>query len=231
MDINAQLRASLIAQNLPTPSTAFLNTLNTRNPPPPLASLIASAKARILAADLTSTTIDASLPSLPSGIEDPHTEETKLSRNVHVQVVDVENLSLSRWEQIEELEAIEKGERTRGREVIRVTDEEGDETTSQQARNVASAAANAVHRLVMQDRTGKRVYAVELKRMPRVGVGKTNIGEKIMLKAGTVVARGTVLLTPESCVLLGGRVEAWHEKWTEERMKRLKDAVGSDRPT
>lgn len=230
MDINAQLRASLIAQNLPTPSTTFLNTLTTRNPPPPLASLIASAKARILATDLTSTTIDASLPSLPSGIEDPRTEETKLPRNVHVQVVDVENLSLSRWEQIEELEAIEKGERTRGREVIRVTDEDGDETTSQQARNVASAAANAVHRLVVQDRAGKRIYAVELKRMQRVGVGKTNIGEKIMLKAGTVVARGTVLLTPESCVLLGGRVEAWHEKWTKERMKRLKDTVGSDRP-
>lgn len=150
---------------------------------------------------------------------------------MHVQVVDVENLSLSRWEQIEELEAIEKGERTRGREVIRVTDEDGDETASQQARNVAYAAANAVHRLVVQDRMGKRIYAVELRRIQRVGVGKTNIGEKIMLKAGTVVARGTVLLTPESCVLLGGRVEAWHEKWTKERMKRLKDAVGSDRPT
>lgn len=66
--------------------------------------------------------------------------------------------------------------------------------------------------------------------MERMGVGRTAMGEKILLKAGTVVARGTVLLTPDTCVLLGGRVEAWQKVWMDGRLSRLKEAVGGDRP-
>lgn len=243
MDTSGQLRASLIAQNLPTPSTAFLNSLITaRNPPPPLPSLLASAKARLLACDLSnanpsSSIIDDSLAGYPSGVEDVHSEETTFSRQIHVQVIDVENLSSSRWEQIEELEAIEKGERTRGREIIRVTDDEesdgrnpGDQQRTPAHSTTATSAANAVHRLVLQDRHGKRLYAVELQRIPKIGIGKTIIGEKILLKAGTKVARGSILLELDKCILLGGKIDAWHEKWTADRLKRLKSAVGADRP-
>lgn len=248
MDMASQLRSALAAQSLPPASATFLTTLiGSRTPPPPTASLLATAKARILACDLSSSggaILDtAAMASLPAA--DARAEEGRLSRDVHVQVIDVENLSLSRWEQVEELEAVERGETTRGREVIRVSaeDEEAEEgarAAGTQRSNAGGggggtgqqqqAARNAVHRLVLQDCKGTSVYAVEMKRMDRVGVGKTSIGEKMLLRAGTVVARGSVLLTPEKTVFLGGKVDSWHEAWMSGRLARLKAAVGADRP-
>ncbi|KAK7210468.1 hypothetical protein V2G26_017646 [Clonostachys chloroleuca] len=132
-----------------------------------------------------------------------------------------------RWEQIEELDSIEKGERTRGREIIRVTaDQDGSGGEPQQQQR--ATPSNATHRLVLQDRSGKKVYGLELRRVPQIGVGKTKIGEKLILKAGTRVARGSVMLTPETCQVLGGKVEAWHKTWTESRIARLKEAIGGD---
>lgn len=247
MDITSQLRASLIAQSLPPPSNSFLTGLvSSRTPPPPTASLLATAKARILACDLSNgaSVLDASLPALPADIDNVRAEDSRLLRDTHLQVVDIENLSLSRWEQIEELEAIERGERTRGREVIRVTAEDGDgdgTTPSQQGGRAGSTGAasstagigagrNATHRLVLQDCKGHRVYAVELKRIDQIGVGKTNMGEKVLLKAGTAVARGTVLLTPDRCIVLGGKIDSWQDAWAKGRLERLKQSVGGDRP-
>ncbi|OAQ97656.1 hypothetical protein LLEC1_06996, partial [Akanthomyces lecanii] len=137
--------------------------------------------------------------------------------------------------------AVARGERTRGREVVRVADDEGDGENAIRAAGTQSrgggqaatgpaAAKNAVHRLALQDCKGKTVYAVEMKRMDRIGVGRTNIGEKMLLRAGTVVARGSVLLTPDRTVFLGGKVEAWHDAWMNGRLARLKAAVGADRP-
>lgn len=143
-----------------------------------------------------------------------------------MQVLDIENLSLSVWEQVEELEAIERGERTRGREVIRVEADDDGQQESGRAGEVRAAGRNATHRLVVQDCKGTKVFALELKRIEGVGVGKTNIGEKMLLKAGTVVARGTILLEPKQCVLLGGKVEAWQKTWVEGRLARLKESVG-----
>lgn len=262
MDLSSQLRAAILAQSLPTPSSSFLTTLTTaRSPPLPLPSLLATAKSRLLACDLTSSSSSsildrAALSNLPADIDNASVVELKLPRDIHVQVVDIENLSLSRWEQVEELEAIERGEKTRGREVIRVTAEDDNreqdttlsgqaatQTATQQQQRAATnqsqsassnipptAGRNTTHRLVLQDSQGKRVFAIELKRIDRVGVGKTCMGEKMLLRAGTTVARGTLLLTPESCVLLGGKIDAWHDTWMEGRLARLKEAVGSDRP-
>lgn len=258
MDLASQLRTSLAAQSLPPASSSFLTTLiGSRTPPPPIASLLATAKARLLACDLTSggsssNILDAAATaSFPADIDSARVEERVLPRNVHVQVVDVENLSLSRWEQVEELEAVARGERTRGREVVRVTDDDDENairaagtqsrgggaatqqattTTTAVAAAAAGAAKNAVHRLVLQDCKGKTVYAMEMRRIDRIGVGRTNIGEKMLLRAGTVVARGSVLLTPDKTVFLGGKVDAWHDAWMNGRLERLKAAVGADRP-
>lgn len=244
MDLSSQLRAAILSQSLPVPSPSLLTSLTTsRNPPPPLPSLVATAKARLLACDLTSSTLlDSPAASLPLSIGDAHAKDTRLPRDVHVQVVDVENLSLSVWEQVEELEAVERGERTRGREVVRVTAEDDDgitggnegsqtqTTTQRRATATATAGKNATHRLTLQDCNGKRVFALEMRRMDRIGIGKTCMGEKLLLKAGTAVARGTVLLTPDLCVFLGGKIEAWQKAWMEGRLARLREAVGSDRP-
>ncbi|KAJ4862130.1 recQ mediated genome instability protein domain-containing protein [Trichoderma breve] len=227
MDLIPQLRRAILAQSLPPPSQTLLTTLTSRSPPPPIPSLLATAKARLLASDLTNTSgtvVDPSMPVFPPNIDSATVQESTISQNTHVQVLDIENLSLSRWEQVEELEAIERGERTRGRQVIRT------QASRAGAGAAASGGANAVHRLVLQDGRGKKVFAVELKRISGIGIGKTHIGEKILLRAGAVVARGTVLLTPETCTLLGGKIEAWHESWMEGRLARLRESVGADRP-
>ncbi|KAG5985179.1 hypothetical protein E4U55_000815 [Claviceps digitariae] len=251
MDLTSRLRTQITSQNLPCPSSSLLASLtSTRSPPPPLPSLVATAKARLLACDLTTSDLvdSAQLSSLPAEIvHEPSSQELSLRRDIFVQVLDIENLACSRWEQIEELEAIERGERTRGRQVIRVTGEgegdgqgqgqesqvngRGDASSAAASRPSAAAAApgkNATHRLVVQDHSGQRVYAVELKRMPEIGVAATSIGCKMVLRAGTIVARGTVLLTPETCLLLGGKIESWHDAWVVSRMARLKEAVGAE---
>ncbi|KAF7544052.1 hypothetical protein G7Z17_g10259 [Cylindrodendrum hubeiense] len=245
MDLTGQLRAAILAQYLPHPSSVFLNSLITaRSPPPPLPSLVATAKARLLAADLSSSGLlsTGSVPSFPPGVDAAATRELRLQRPVHVQVVDVENLSLSRWEQIEELEAVERGETTRGREVIRVTAEDDNENGESSAQTqtqrsstrtptstgIRPAGKNATHRLVLQDCKGTKVFAMELKRMDSIGVGTTQMGEKILLKAGTVISRGTILLEPDKCILLGGKIEAWQRVWMDGRLARLREAVNED---
>ncbi|KAH7157130.1 hypothetical protein EDB81DRAFT_413871 [Dactylonectria macrodidyma] len=248
MDLTGQLRDAILAQSLPYPSTPFLNSLTTaRSPPLPLPSLVATAKARLLAADLSSSPLFGGgagpLQSLPPGADAAAARELRLPRPVHVQVVDVENLSLSRWEQIEELEAVERGETTRGREVVRITAEENenDENSAQTqpqtqrpatrtptATGIRPASKTATHRLVLQDCKGIKVYALELKRIDSIGVGKTQMGEKILLKTGTVIARGTVLLEPEKCVFLGGKIDAWQRAWVDGRLARLREAVNQD---
>jgi RecQ-mediated genome instability protein 1 len=223
MDSTAQLKSAILTQNLPPPASDFLTTLTTsRNPPPPLPSLIATAKARLLAADITTSSLidNSTISNLPEPAV--QAKEVRLTRPVHVQILDIEDLTRSRWNQAEDLEAVERGETTRGREVIRVRADD-DENSSPAA--APSGGANAMHRLVLQDRAGKKMFAVELKRITGIGIGKTCIGEKILLKAGTVVARGTVLLSPETTVLLGGKIEAWHKAWSEGRLNRLKTAA------
>ncbi|KAF3348786.1 hypothetical protein VdG2_03668 [Verticillium dahliae VDG2] len=111
----------------------------------------------------------------------------------------------------------------------------GDTATTQQPQQLpstrpsaAAAPANATHRLVLQDCRGQNVYALELTRIERIGVGVTAIGEKMLIRSGTRVARGTLLLTPENCVVLGGKIEAWQRPWVEGRLTRLREAVGSE---
>ena len=251
-DLTTQIRSSLQAQSLPLPSQTWLAPLITaRTPPPPLQSLLATAKARLLAADLTSPCLlDVSTPALPPDLSNVNIKEIKLPRDVVVQVLDVENLSRSRWEQVEELEAIERGEQTRGRQIVRLpvrsegdegdTDLGAEEATQAPtgavpglaagASNVPVKPKNATHRLTLQDWRGQRVYGIELKPVDRVAVGITNIGEKVLLRAGSVVARGSILLQPATCLILGGKVEAWQRAWVEGRMARLKESVGADRP-
>ncbi|KAH6847337.1 hypothetical protein B0I37DRAFT_445604 [Chaetomium sp. MPI-CAGE-AT-0009] len=260
MDIPTQLQTSLSTTTTPLPSLPWLQTLCTPRTPttplPPLASLLATARTRLLASDLTTPglldTQWAAAHALPPQLAATHaaTRESRLAADVVVQVLDVEDVSRSRWEQAEALEALARGEGTRGREVVRLPTAvagggggggggegegvgEGGETEGAQGAGREGAAGgsgkNSTHKLVVQDCKGQKVTAIELKRVERLAVGKTFIGEKILLRAGTVVARGVVLLDPAQCVVLGGKVEAWHRAWVDGRLARLKEAVGAER--
>lgn len=232
MDVTTRIRDALASQSFPAPSVPWTTTLTSRVPTPPLPSLIATAKARLLAADLTTPgLLDPSTSALPAS--DAATPETALAHDVPCQVLDIENLGLSRWEQVEELEAVARGEQTTGRRVIRIAPAEEDEydnVDEGSGRAQPQQRKNATHRLVLQDWKGRRVYAMELRRVEKIGVGNTSIGEKVMLKAGTVIARGTVLLEPEKCTMLGGKIDGWQKSWVDGRISRLKEAIGAERP-
>lgn len=135
----------------------------------------------------------------------------------------VEDLSKSRWEQLEAIEMQERGEMTKGREIIRVV-ETGEGGDGGLARAPSGAGGSwGPHRLVLQDVKGQTVHGLELKTVKGLGVGMS-IGTKIVL-SGVVVARGVVLLEPETVVVLGGKIDALHKVWVENRKKDLLAAV------
>ncbi|KAI1339699.1 hypothetical protein F5Y15DRAFT_67051 [Xylariaceae sp. FL0016] len=249
MDVTIQIRAALQSQGLPTPSIAWIQSaMPSRNPLPPLPALIATVKMRLLAADLTNPALlEPPFPAFPPNITNPEVQDVKLTRDIPVQVLDIDNLSKSKWEQIEELEAIARGEQTRGREIIRLpTGNEDDDGVGDAASTQFTAAGRTgprgqnsagatntgsrsyTHRLVLQDCKGQKFYGLELKRIEKIGVGTLNIGEKLMLKRNAVIARGTILLEPGTCIVLGGKIEVWQKAWMEGRLARLREAVGAD---
>ena len=74
------------------------------------------------------------------------------------------------------------------------------------------------------------MWGIELKRVEGVGVGMC-IGCKILIK-GAVIARGMVLLEPDTASVVGGKVEHLQRKWRERRKAELKgqlEAAGGGR--
>lgn len=154
-----------------------------------------------------------------------------------MQVIGIEDLSRSKWEQVEALEMERKGELTKGREVIRVVpDSEDGASAAAMGGSVstqhtqAMGRSNGPFKLLMEDVKGQRVYGFELKKVEKVGYPPVmSIGCKVILKNGGKVARGMVLLEPATVVVLGGKIEALDKSWREGREKALRDAVGDRR--
>ncbi|KAI4213399.1 MAG: hypothetical protein LQ351_003899 [Letrouitia transgressa] len=195
--------------------SAFMATQKSTTPVP---ALVQTALFRLLASDIqTSLTVDV-YTCFPVGIHDPNIKERRLQGSVVVQLLGIEDMSKSRWEQIEAIEALERGEGTKGREIIRVTATEDDNESA----SLASRGAGP-HKLLLQDTQGNRAYAIELQLVQGVGVAMS-IGCKFLLKNITI-ARGVFLLTPASTTILGGKIEALHEAWKTNRKAELKTAI------
>jgi RecQ-mediated genome instability protein 1 len=192
--------------------------MSTIRPSTPIAALQRTALFRILATDLSSSIQAPSPASLfPANISSPDTQELKLAGPIAVQVLDIEDIGHSRWSQVENIEAHERGEMTKGREIIRVV---ADETNSDPNHTPEAMASSGPHKLLLQDCKGTNVYAFELDSINGVSV-QMPIGSKLVLKDVTV-ARGVILLEPKSVEVLGGKVEAWDKKWRNERKSTLK---------
>ena len=232
-----QLTKALATIGLPTPHSAFLASILT--PPasqrlPPLQALTATAKLRLLSSDLTSPQIlSPTTPTFPLNISDAKIVSRVLQNDVPVQVLEIEDMSKSKWEQIEALEMERKGEMTKGREVIRVVADPDAAPTQARASSGASTATTrsyGPYKLLMQDINGGKVHGFELKRIEKIGYPPTmSIGCKMVLKKGCTVARGMVLLEPGSVVVLGGKIEGLDKGWREGREKALREMVGEGR--
>lgn len=230
-NLTTELTHHLRTKHLPPKDSWIQSFLSTQNqnqngrPPPPLPALKQTALFRLLNTDIT-TSISTQTPGgaavFPSDIAaaNPPTERTT-SGTILVQVLDVQDVSSSRWSQIEALEARERGEGMKGREVIRVTDEDPSTTSSTTA---DSGGGGATHKLLLQDAAGHTAHAFEVTAVKGVGVGMA-VGCKMLLR-GLVVGRGVVLLEGGKCEVLGGKVEVLWEKWKEGRKERLRGGIG-----
>jgi RecQ-mediated genome instability protein 1 len=216
----------LAGNDLPKPHTGWLTPiLSAQRANTSLKSVAATVKHRLLAADITKPQVlDPSAVSFPPNINDPSIRSQRLAGPFFVQVRDIEDLSRSRWEQIELIEAQERGEGTRGREVIRVVAEDMGENGQPATTGLgAGTGVGGPHKLVLQDWRGISVFGMELKNVPKVGLGM-GIGSKLVLK-NVEVARGMILLEPSSTTVVGGKIEELHRSWLENRKKDLKEAI------
>lgn len=154
---------------------------------------------------------------------------------VVVQLLGIEDMGKSRWEQIEAIEALERGEGMKGREIIRVpaatatTTEGGNDDDDDGSGAVGGKGGGGPHKLSLQDARGTGVYGIELKDIKWVGLGMS-IGCKMVLK-NVLVARGVLLMEPANTTILGGKIEALHRAWKKNRKAELKAAIEANERT
>lgn len=212
-----------------SPTTAWLNNFVTNNgtrSSAPLHAQQQTALFRMLSSDLTtSIQVAESRNALPNDISNVEIEHRSLSGPITVQVLDIEDVGRSRWSQVELLEAQDRGEMTKGREVIRIVPGEDGNADTTSAQTLANAASSGPHKLLLQDAKGTKVHGFELVAVSGIGLPQLSIGAKLVLKNVTV-ARGVVLLEPKGVEVLGGKVDVWHKKWKSERKETLKRKAG-----
>jgi len=217
-DPTTQILNHLTTQKNLTPSPSWLNPfLSTQRPTTPLNALVQTAHFRLLASDITTSLSRNASGCLPTDVGDVNVKERRLGGSIVVQVLDVEDVGRSRWEQVEAIEALERGEGTKGREIVRVTAaaEDGDG-------GGGGGKGFGPHKLLLQDAAGTRVYGFEEGSVEGVGVGMS-IGCKMLLK-GVVVRRGMVMLG-SGVSLMGGKIEGLHATWRERRKRELRERI------
>ena len=216
----SQITAVLTSTKCLTPTAAWLSTiLSTQRPNTPLPALTQSACFRILASDITNSITTTPSTCYPTNLHDVTVKERRLAGPIPVQVLAVEDLGKSRWEQVEAIEALERGEGTKGREIIRVA---APEENNDSGGGVVQPGSGP-HKLLLQDAKGTRIYGIELKLLDGIGLGM-GIGCKLILKQITV-ARGVVLLEPATTTVLGGKIDVLHKAWKEGRKAELRRAI------
>ncbi|KAF7876414.1 hypothetical protein EAF04_001506 [Stromatinia cepivora] len=251
------LLSTLKSQHLPTPTPHFLHPII--NPPsqrpPPLPALIATTKHRLLSTSLTTPhLLDPSTHSLPLDINNVNIRERILNEEIPVQVLDIEDIGRSRGELLGVLEGERLGERVRGREVIRVVDEDvlnsqgqfdgGSSSSSSSASQAQTpphnpqTTATGPFKLLLQDHKGAHIYAFTTSptchshpcSVQKIALPPyMHIGCKIMLLPGTRVCRGMVWIEGGTCVVLGGRVEGLDREWRDGWEGRVRGVVERER--
>ncbi|MCJ1358123.1 MAG: hypothetical protein MMC33_008121 [Icmadophila ericetorum] len=218
-DLARQVSAQLKATKSLGPTQAWLsNLIASQKPTTPVNALVQTATFRILAADLTTCLEQNPQTCLPLDAQNATIKERRLPGPIVVQVLNIEDMSKSRWQQIEAIEALERGEGTQGRQIVRVVPGEEGEDPSRGA-----GKSFGPHKLLLQDARGSRIFGIELKDVEGVSLSMS-IGSKMVLR-NVMIARGVALLEPATTILLGGKIELLHKHWRENRKVDLKAAI------
>lgn len=107
--------------------------------------------------------------------------------------------------------------------------EDSQSATQNQNQISLPKAPRGTLKLTLVDIKGTQISAMEFQMIPKLdmppGIG---IGCKILLKQGSKIARGMVLLEVNKVVVLGGKVEAMDKEWREGLEGRLKASIESE---
>ncbi|KAF2272408.1 uncharacterized protein EI97DRAFT_436905 [Westerdykella ornata] len=211
-DLLAELTAHFNARHL-YPTRSWLQAfLSSTRPNTPLPALKQTALFRLLATDLTVSFEQPLHTVFPQDILTSASQSRYLAGPVLCQLLDVEDIGRSRWSQVEAIESQERGEKTKGREIVRVV--LGEEEQQQLAEK-----SKGPFKLLLQDANGLRVYALDLS--GKCGLDTNSpMGVKIVLRDSDV-RRGVVMLEPGRVQVLGGKIEPLDKEWKRSRKDRL----------
>ncbi|RVD88348.1 uncharacterized protein DFL_002537 [Arthrobotrys flagrans] len=216
-----QISGHLVSTKSILPSQTWLASfLSTQKPNLPFQSLTQTALFRLLASEITISVQPTPENTFPSTIHDVKIPSSRLKGPVVAQIVDIEDIGHSKLSQLDALESSERGEKMKGKEVIRVVPGENEDGDPD---NLGLTGVGGPHKLLLEDANGTRVYAFEFKPISGVGIGM-NIGSKVVIRDAKVV-RGVLMLQPGNTTLVGGKVEELHKNWREERKGRLQAEI------
>lgn len=218
-NVTTQIISHLTAKSLLPTQEWLANFLNVQNLTLPTAAIKQTALFRLLASDIKTSLQSTTASTFPQDVLDAEIQERRLIGPIPVQVLDIEDISRSQWSQIEDIEAVERGETTQGREVIRVLPRE------QGTSEPEPVVKGGMHKLLLQDAKGVSVYGFEVAAVDGISLNMS-IGTKMIFK-NILVARGVLLLEPGSTTIVGGKIESLHKTWKEGRKDALKASVGS----
>jgi len=218
-NIAAELTQHLNARHL-YPTAAWLQGfLSTTRPNTPLPAIKQTAHFRLLATDITTSLSQPAASLFPNDVLKGTIQSRIVSGPIVCQVLDVEDIGHSRWSQVESIEAQERGEMTKGREIVRVVEQENEGT----AEAAAPMQSKGPFKLLLQDAKGLKIYAMDLRGIDGLNTNMT-MGAKLVLR-NVDVRRGVVMLEPSNVQMLGGKLEALDKAWKEGRKERLMAAA------
>ena len=218
-NIAAELTQHLNARHL-YPTAAWLQGfLSTTRPNTPLPAIKQTAHFRLLATDITNSLSQPAASLFPSDILKGTTQSRIVAGPVVCQVLDIEDIGHSRWSQVESIEARERGEMTKGREIVRVVEQENEGTTEA----AAPGQSKGPFKLLLQDAKGQKVYAMDLRGIDGINTNMA-MGLKLVLR-NIDVRRGVVMLEPGNVQVAGGKLEALDKAWKDGRKERLMAAA------
>lgn len=218
-NIAAELTQHLNARQL-YPTAAWLQSfLATTRTGTPLPALKQTAGFRLLATDITTSLTPPPSTVFPADILQANIPSRTVTGPVLCQILDIEDIGHSRWSQVETIEAKERGETTKGREVIRVVEPEIDGTTAPDT----SAQSKGPFKLLLQDAKGVKIYAFDMVGVDGLNTNMT-MGVKLLLKNFNV-RRAVIMLEPSNVQVLGGKLEALDKAWKDGRKDRLMAAA------
>ncbi|KNG47676.1 mediated genome instability protein rmi1 [Stemphylium lycopersici] len=217
--IAAELTQHLNARHLYPTAAWMQGFLSTTRPNTPLPAMKQTSLFRLLATDIT-TSLHQPAPSVfPSDVLKGTLQSRIVPGPVVCQVLDIEDIGNSRWSQVEAIEARERGEMTKGREIVRVVEQENEGT----AEAAAPTQSKGPFKLLLQDSKGLKIYAMELRGIDGINTNMT-MGTKLLLR-NVHVRRGVLMLEPNNVQVLGGKLEALDKAWKEGRKERLMAAA------